>query len=140
MALFDPMMPSTPPASQVRQEERISRLERDLSVLESIVENVVKSMAAEHQAMREARQEDRAALKELGDKMEKSVASLAQEIKTLARKETANDGALSFGKWMVGTALTVGALIIAYQAGRNNEARLIYEPPPPPPVHPRLAR
>lgn len=128
-----------PAGFPVRQEERINRLERDLAVLEGIVENVVKTMAAEHQAMRENRHEDRVALKELGDKMEKSVTELAKEIKSLAKKETANDGALSFGRWIVGTALTLGALIIAYQAGKNNEPHYIYGAPTVP-AQPRAVK
>lgn len=129
VASLKPYDAPDPAGQSVRQEERISRLERDLAVLEGIVENVVKTMAAEHQAMRENRHEDRATLKELGDKMEKSVTELAKEIKSLAQKDTANDGALSFGKWVTRTALTLGALIIAYQAGKNNELHYMYGQP-----------
>ena len=123
----------------MRHEERIIRLERDLAKLEGIVESVVNGMAAEHQVMRENRQEDRKALKELGDKMERSVATLAAEIKTLAEKGASIDsqvlakqsqalGALAFGRWVVGTVIAFAAIMIAYQSGRNNELRNLREP------------
>jgi len=130
---------SDPAGPSVRQDERISRLETDLARLEISVQNLVSGMEAEHRAMRENRHEDRLALKELGDKMEKSVAELAKEIKSLARKETANDGALSFGKWAIGTALTLGALIIAYQAGKNNELHYMHGQPMQP-TQPRIVK
>lgn len=123
----------------MRHEERIIRLERDLAKLEGIVESVVNGMAAEHQVMRENRQEDRKALKELGDKMERSVATLAAEIKTLAEKGASIDsqvlakqsqalGALAFGRWAVATIIALAAIMIAYQSGKNNELRNLQEP------------
>lgn len=133
---YDALCPAGFP---VRQEERISRLETDLARLEISVQNLVSGMEAEHRAMRENRHEDRVALKELGDKMEKSVTALAEEIKLLAKKDVANDGALLFGRWAIRTVLTIGALVIAYQAGRNNEMHYMYGTPTPP-AQPRTAK
>jgi hypothetical protein len=117
----------------MRHEERIANLERGLARLEGIVERLAGSMNAEHAAMKESRQEERAAIRELGDKMEKSVAELAGQIKVLADKSANIDtvvlskqsqalGALSFARWSITTALTVAALVIAYQAGVANNS------------------
>lgn len=124
------MMHQTPPASTVRHDERIGKLERDLAKLEGIVEQLVAGMDAEHRAMKESRQEDRAALKELGERMERSVAGLAEEMKRLADRNTAIDnsvlskqsqalGAIAVTRWIVGTALAAAALVATYQAGQN---------------------
>lgn len=126
------MMALTPPAPAVRQEERIGKLERDLAKLEGIVEQLVASMDAEHRAMKESRQEDRLALKELGEKMERSVSELASEMKKLAERNAAIDkevlkkqsqalGAIAVTRWIVGTALAVATLVIAYEAGANKK-------------------
>lgn len=128
------MMPPYPPAPAVRHEERIGKLERDLAVLERIVEQLVAGMDAEHKAVRESRQEDRVALKELGEKMERSVASLADEMKRLAERNAAIDasvlakqsqalGAISVTRWIIGTALAVGMLLLTYHAGESNRPR-----------------
>lgn len=128
------MMPPYPPAPAVRHEERIGKLERDLAVLERIVEQLVAGMDAEHKAIRESRQEDRVALKELGEKMERSVASLADEMKRLAERNAAIDasvlakqsqalGAIAVTRWIIGTALAAGMLILTYQAGERNGPR-----------------
>jgi len=115
-----------------RQDERISRLERDLAKLEAVVERLVAGMGAEHAAMKESRQEDRAALKELGEKMEKSVTGLAEEMKRLADRNAAIDasvlakqsqalGAIGATRWIVATALAMGALFLTYQAGQDDK-------------------
>jgi len=99
------------------QQERISKLERGLTRLETIVEQLVVGM-----------DKDRDALKELGRKMEQSVASLAEEMKKLAERSSNIDntvlakqsqalGAIAATRWIIGTAIAFGALIIAYQAG-----------------------
>lgn len=114
----------------MRHEERINRLERDLAKLEGIVDTMVSAMESEHRAMRDNRQEDRKALKELGEKMEKSVAMLATEIKALAEQGARTDsqvlakqaqavGALSFGRWVIATAIALAAMFSAYQAGKD---------------------
>jgi len=119
-----------PPALPVRHDERIGKLERDLAKLEGIVEQLVAGMDAEHRAMKESRQEDRLALKELGEKMERSVAGLADEMKRIAERNAAIDssvlakqsqalGAIQMTRWIVGTAIATGALVIAYQAGEG---------------------
>jgi trans-aconitate methyltransferase len=124
----------TLPAPSVRHEERIGKLERDLAVLERIVEQLVAGMDAEHKAIRESRAEDRLALKELGEKMERSVASLADEMKRLAERNAAVDasvlakqsqalGAIAVTRWIVGTALTIGALVLTYHAGQDSSPR-----------------
>lgn len=125
------MMQQIPPAPPVRHDERIGKLERDLAKLEGIVEQLVAGMDAEHRAMKESRQEDRAALKELGERMERSVASLADEMKKLADRNAAVDasvlskqsqalGAIAVTRWIVGTAIALGGFILMYQAGQNS--------------------
>ena len=112
----------------MRHDERIGKLERDLAKLEGIVEQLVAGMDAEHRAMKESRQEDRLALKELGEKMERSVSGLADEMKRIAERNAAIDnsvlakqsqalGAIAVTRWIVGTALAAGTLAVAYQAG-----------------------
>lgn len=112
----------------MRHDERIGKLERDLAKLEGIVEQLVAGMGAEHRAMKEGRQEDRLALKELGEKMERSVSGLADEMKRIAERNAAIDnsvlakqsqalGAIAVTRWIVGTALAAGTLAVAYQAG-----------------------
>jgi hypothetical protein len=116
----------------VQAEERIGKLERDLAKLEGIVEQLVAGMDAEHRAMKEIRHEDRLALKDLGEKMERSVAGLASEMKRLAERNAAVDstvlakqseaiGALSATRWIIATVLTGTALFLAYQAGERNK-------------------
>jgi len=125
-------MPLIPPAPSVQAEERIGKLERDLAKLEGIVEHLVSGMATEHQAMREIRQEDRLAMRDLGEKMERSVTGLATEMKRLAERNAAVDstvmakqsealGAISATRWIIGTILTAAALLLAYQAGERHK-------------------
>lgn len=120
------------PGPTVRQDERISKLERDLAKLEAMVEQLVSTMNAEHRMMKESRQEDRLALRDLGEKMERSVASLADEMKRLADRNAAIDanvlakqsqalGAIAVTRWIVGTALAAGALFLTYQAGESSK-------------------
>lgn len=127
MTLYDA---TDPAGSPVRHDERIGKLERDLAKLEGIVEQLVSGMDAEHRAMKESRQEDRAALKELGERMERSVAGLAEEMKRLADRNAAVDstvlskqsqalGAIAVTRFIIGTALAVAALLATYQAGQN---------------------
>lgn len=115
----------------MRQEERISKLERDLAVLERIVEQLVAGMDAEHRAIRESRQEDRMALKELGEKMERSVAGLASEMKRLAERSASIDsnvlskqsqaiGAIAVTRYIIGTGLIICGLVMTYHAGQDN--------------------
>ncbi len=138
--------PVFPAVDQVRgqQEERIGKLEKDLAKLEVIVERVISGMEEEHKAMRESRQEDRLAMKELGNKMEKSVSDLAVEMKKIAErnaevdskvlaKQSRNEGAVGLGLWVMKTALALAALVIAYDAGRNRGSQ-------PPSVIPPVIR
>jgi hypothetical protein len=124
------MMLLTLPAPPVRQEERIGKLERDLAKLEGIVEQLVAGMDAEHRAMKESRKEDREALKGLGEKMERSVAELATEMKKLAERNAAIDssvlakqsqalGAIAVTRWIIGTAIAAGILVLTFQAGEH---------------------
>jgi hypothetical protein len=140
MAPHGPMMPLTRPARQVLQSARISKLERDLVRLETIVETLVQGMKAEHEAMKGERKEDRDALKELGRKMEQSVASLTEEMKKLADRSSTVDrdvlakqsqaaGAIDFGRWALGTLLTAAMLAAAYQAGnKSHDAQPAHQP------------
>ena len=111
--------------------------------LETLVGQLVGRMDNDHKAALETRKEDRASLRELaekmeksGEKMEKSVSALADEIKSLAKNTATNDnkaaGALDAGKWIVATLLGVGTLAVgalglhaAYQAGQRG---VHYEP------------
>lgn len=133
----------------MRQEERISQLERDLARLEGIVETLTRNMESEHAAARESRQEDRRSIRELGEKMEKSVAALASEIKALAEKNAGEiktlaekgalqstqaiasqsqaAGALSFGNWILRAVIGIAGLWVAFQAGKDTA--------PPAPYH-----
>jgi hypothetical protein len=124
------MMLLTLPAPPVRQEERIGKLERDLAKLEGIVEQLVAGMDAEHRAMKESRKEDREALKGLGEKMERSVSELAAEMKKLADRNAAIDssvlakqsqalGAIAVTRWIIGTAIAAGILVLTFQAGEH---------------------
>lgn len=121
------------------REQRIMKLERDLGKLEVVVEQLVSGMSAEHQAMKESRAEDRAALKDLGERMERSVTSLADEMKRLAERNATIDrevlakqsqalGAIAVTRWIVGTALAVAMLVIAYESGRNKVAPSSVQP------------
>lgn len=127
------------PARPVRHDERISKLERDLAKLEGMVEQLVSTMDAEHRMIKESRQEDRLALRDLAERMERSVASLADEMKRLADRNAAIDAnvlakqsqalggiavtrwIVGTARWIVGTALAGGALFLTYQAGENSK-------------------
>jgi hypothetical protein len=134
------MMPLTRPARQVLNSARIAKLERDLTKLETIVESLVTGMKAEHEAMKEDRREDRDALRELGRKMEQSVASLTDEMKKLADRSSSVDrdvltkqsqaaGAVFLGRWAITTLLGAGMLIVAYQAGnKSHNAQPAHQP------------
>jgi hypothetical protein len=65
-----------------------------------------------------------------GEKMEKSVSGLAEEIKNLAKNTATNDnavlinqskaaGAFDAGKWIAGTIIGVLGLVLTYQAGQR---------------------
>ena len=114
----------------VRHDERIGKLERDLAKLEGIVAQLVTGMDAEHRAMKESRKEDRLALKELGEKMERSVSQLASEMQKMAERNSIVDngvlakqsqalGAIAVTRWIVGTIISAGVLLVAYSTGRN---------------------
>ena len=116
----------------MRHDERIGKLERDLAKLEGIVEQLVTGMDAEHRAMKESRKEDRLALKELGEKMERSVSQLASEMQKMAERNSAIDngvlakqsqalGAIAVTRWIVGTIISAGVLLVAYSTGRNGK-------------------
>ncbi len=123
--------------------------------LETLVAQLVGRMDNDHKAALETRKEDRASLRELaekmeksGEKMEKSVSGLADEIKNLAKSTATNDnkaaGALDAGKWIVATLLGVGTLAVgalglhaAYQAGQRGTH---YTPEPPVPQYSQKAR
>jgi citrate synthase len=117
--------------SAVRHDERIGKLERDLAKLEGIVEQLVAGMDAEHQAMKESRKEDRLALKDLGEKMERSISQLAAEMQKMADRNSVIDkgilskqsqalGAIAVTRWIVGTIISVSVLVVAYSTGRSN--------------------
>jgi hypothetical protein len=130
--------------------------------LETLVGQLVGRMDNDHKAALETRKEDRASLRELaekmeksGEKMEKSVSGLADEIKNLAKSTASNDnavlinqskaaGAFDAGRWIVATLLGVGTLItgalglyVAYQAGQRGTH---YNPEPPVPQYSEKAR
>lgn len=110
-----------------RSEERIGTLEKGLLRLEAAIEKLVYGMDVERAATTEARREVWAALASAGEKMERSIEALTNELKLLAQKNTDLDarmigekaraqGALSTAGWCIATALTVIGLFIAYQA------------------------
>ena len=116
--------------SAVRHDERIGKLERDLAKLEGIVEQLVAGMDAEHRAMKESRKEDRLALKDLGEKMERSVSQLAAEMQKMADRNSVIDkgilskqsqalGAIAVTRWIVGTIISVSVLAVAYSTGSS---------------------
>jgi len=127
------------PATAVREpdQKRIDRLEGDLVSLQTnmaVLEKVVDNMVS-------LRQDDRTAMKELGERMEKSVASMAEEIKRQADRTATADrdmiaeqakgrGAKEATSYVVATLLTVfglfiglGGLIVSFQAGKNSTPR-----------------
>lgn len=120
-------LPRRPP---VRAEERITNLERGMVRLETIVDRLVSSMDEERKSAKESRQELWGSLKELGEKMEKSVTGLAEEMKRMAEKRDAVDsqvltrqsqdqGAIQAAKYIVGILLSVAALTGAFRMGEN---------------------
>jgi len=116
--------------------------------LETLVGQLVTRMDNDHKAALETRKEDRASLRELaekmeksGEKMEKSVSALADEIKSLAKNTANNDnavlinqskaaGAFDAGKWIAGTIIGVLGLVLTYQAGQRG-THYNLEPPVP---------
>ena len=128
--IVQPYAEAALPAAPVRHEERIRDLERSLARLEGIVEQLAGAMDAEHRMMKESRAEDRLALKELGEKMERSVSGLAGEMKKLAERSAAVDagvlakqsqalGAIAVTRYIIGTGLAVGMFALAFQAGQS---------------------
>jgi hypothetical protein len=123
--------------------------------LETLVGQLVTRMDNDHKAALDTRKDDRASIKELGErmerageKMEESVSSLAGEMKKLAERTATNDnkaaGALDAGRWIVATLLGVGTLAVgalglhaAYQAGQRGTH---YNPEPPAPQYSQKAR
>lgn len=123
-----------------QHEPRIGNLERGLAVLETIVEKLAASMDAEHRAMKEARREDRAAMKKLGEQMEEAIKSLTAKLEKVAERNAAIDssllegqsqakGAFAGANWafnafvaLVGVFLAGGSLLMAYRAGSDRAA------------------
>jgi len=123
--------------------------------LETLVAQVVGRMDNDHKAALETRKEDRASLRELaekmeksGEKMEKSVSALADEIKSLAKNTATNDnavlisqsktaGAFDAGKWITGAIISVLGVLLTYQAGQRGTH---YNPEPPAPQYSQEAR
>lgn len=137
-----------PAGPEMRQhEQRIGSLERGLAVLEAIVQRMADSMDAEHQAAKELRQEDRAAMRRLGEQMNQSITILAEKIEKMAERNAATDkgvldeqsrtrGVVAGASWagnvfvsVVGLLVAVGSLAIAYQAGiRTGESEMASPP------------
>lgn len=133
---------------EMRQhEQRISTLERGLAVLETVVERLAASMDAEHRAQKEARQEDRAAMRRLGEQMESSITILTEKMEKMAEKNISTDrgiieeqsrtrGAFAGANWALNTFVAVAGLLfvaggffLAYQAGSNSNTPEHYERP-----------
>ena len=130
-----------------QHEQRISNLERGLAVLETVVERLAASMDAEHRAQKEARQEDRAAMRRLGEQMESSVTILTEKMEKMAEKNISTDrgiieeqsrtrGAFAGANWALNTFVAVAGLLfvaggffLAYQAGSNSNTPENYERP-----------
>jgi uncharacterized coiled-coil protein SlyX len=115
------------PPSSVNYEQRIRDVERDLARLEGIVESLGKSVAAEHETVRQARVEDRKSIKELGERMEKVVEELAKEIRSVAKagqaqgEEIATQKAVlnntaDLSKWLLASVVSITGLFVAYAA------------------------
>lgn len=155
-------MPAWPGSSMFGVDRRVSILEQNMVRLETLVGQLVGRMDNDHKAAVETRREDRASLRELaekmeksGEKMEKSVSGLAEEVKNLAKSTASNDnavlinqskaaGAFDAGRWIVATLLGVGTLMTgalglhaAYQAGQRGTH---YNPEPPTPQYSQRAR
>jgi hypothetical protein len=116
--------------------------------LETLVGQLVTRMDNDHKAALDTRKDDRASIKELGErmerageKMEESVSNLASEMKKLAERTATNDnkaaGALDAGKWIAGTIIGVLGLVLTYQAGQRGTH---YNPEPPAPQYSQKAR
>lgn len=130
-----------------QHEQRISNLERGLAVLETVVERLAASMDAEHRAQKEARQEDRAAMRRLGEQMKSSITILAEKMEKMAEKSISTDrgiieeqsrtrGAFAGANWVLNTFVAVAGLLfaaggffLAYQAGSNSNTPEHYERP-----------
>ena len=135
-----------------QHEQRISNLERGLAVLETVVERLAASMDAEHRAQKEARQEDRAAMRRLGEQMTSSITILTEKIEKMAEKNMSTDkgvieeqsrtrGAFAGANWALNLFLTIagvlaaiGSMFAAYQAGSDSRS------PEPSPSYERPAR
>ena len=118
--------------ASVDQDQRFRTLERDLGRLEGVVESLVSSVRMEHETARAARADDRLALSELGETMEKAVSGLAEEVKKLAKesakqdatismKQANSDGAIGFSRWLLNSGIGIAALIIALLGSRQPE-------------------
>lgn len=130
-----------PAGPEVRQhEERIGRLERGLAVLEALVGRLVSSMDAEREASKESRQEDRAALRRLGEKMETSATILTEKMEKIARENASMDstvqseqskarGAFVGAGWVLSALMGVASLAIAYQSAFGNKMPEQYRAP-----------
>lgn len=119
----------------VDDDQRLRTLERDLGRLEGVVESLVASVRMEHETARAARADDRQALNELGERMERAVTGLADEVKKLAQdsakqdavigaKQASTDGALGISRWIFATALTIAMLLTSWLGSKAGSGRL----------------
>lgn len=119
----------------VDSDQRLRTLERDLGRLEGVVESLVASVRMEHETARTARADDRQALAELGERMERAVSGLADEVKKLAKdsakqdavistKQATTDGALGVSRWIFATALTLAMLLTSWLGSKAGSGRL----------------
>ena len=114
-------------------------LERDLGRLEGVVESLVASVRMEHETARITRDEDRKAMGALGERMERAVSGLAEEVKKLAnesarqdaaiiKKQAGSDGAWGISRWLFATALTVAMLLTSWVGSKTGgAAQTIFE-------------
>jgi hypothetical protein len=113
----------------VDHEQRLRTMERDLGRLEGVVESLVSSVRMEHETARNARADDRVALNELGERMERAFSGLAEEVKKLATdsaaqdamisaKQANTDGAIGISRWLFASALSVALLLTSWLGSR----------------------
>jgi type I site-specific restriction endonuclease len=111
----------------VDNEQRIRTLERDLGRLEGIVESLVTTVRVEYETARQARVDDRQAMNELGNRMEKVVENLAKEIREVATttakqsEELATQQAIlantaSLSRWLFASVVAILTLTVSYAA------------------------
>ena len=117
------------------EDQRLRTLERDLGRLEGVVESLVGSIRMEHETARAARADDRQAMNELGERMERAVVGLADEVKrlatnaaqqesTLLKHQAGSDGAWGISRWLFASALTVAMLLVSWVGSRAGSGQL----------------